>query len=102
MKPSRHIAIVAHVDHGQTTLVAALFRTAGPFRAHQAMPERVMDTNAQERGRGITILAKNTAIDFQGTRINSVDTPGHADFGGQVARTLAMADAILLLVDAFE
>ena len=102
MKPIRNIAIVAHVDHGKTTLVDALFRTAGTFRANQAMPERVMDSNAQERERGITILAKNTAIDFRGTRINIVDTPGHADFGGQVERTLAMADAVLLLVDAFE
>jgi GTP-binding protein len=102
MEPIRNIAIVAHVDHGKTTLVDALFRTAGTFRANQAVPERVMDSNAQERERGITILAKNTAIDFRGTRINIVDTPGHADFGGQVERTLAMADAVLLLVDAYE
>jgi GTP-binding protein len=102
VQPIRNIAIVAHVDHGKTTLVDALFRTAGTFRTNQAMPERVMDSNAQERERGITILAKNTAIDFQGTRINIVDTPGHADFGGQVERTLAMADAVLLLVDAYE
>jgi GTP-binding protein len=102
MKPIRNIAIVAHVDHGKTTLVDALFRCAGTFRTNQAMPERVMDSNAQERERGITILAKNTAIDFKGTRINIVDTPGHADFGGQVERTLTMADAILLLVDAYE
>jgi GTP-binding protein len=102
VKPIRNIAIVAHVDHGKTTLVDALFRTAGTFRTNQAMPERVMDSNAQERERGITILAKNTAIDFGGARINIVDTPGHADFGGQVERTLAMADAVLLLVDAYE
>jgi len=102
MKPIRNIAIVAHVDHGKTTLVDGLFKAAGTFRANQAIPECVMDSNAQERERGITILAKNTAIDFQGTRINVVDTPGHADFGGQVERTLAMADAVLLLVDAFE
>ena len=102
MKPIRNIAIVAHVDHGKTTLVDGLFRTAGTFRANQAIPTCVMDSNAQERERGITILAKNTAVDFQGTRINVVDTPGHADFGGQVERTLAMADAVLLLVDAFE
>ena len=102
MEPTRNIAIVAHVDHGKTTLVDALFRTAGTFRANQSIPERVMDSNAQERERGITILAKNTAIDFHGTRINIVDTPGHADFGGQVERTLAMADAVLLLVDAYE
>ena len=102
MKPIRNIAIVAHVDHGKTTLVDGLFRTAGTFRANQAIPTCVMDSNAQERERGITILAKNTAVDFHGTRINIVDTPGHADFGGQVERTLAMADAVLLLVDAFE
>jgi len=102
MKPIRNIAIVAHVDHGKTTLVDGLFRTAGTFRSNQAIPTCVMDSNAQERERGITILAKNTAVDFQGTRINVVDTPGHADFGGQVERTLAMADAVLLLVDAFE
>lgn len=102
MKPIRNIAIVAHVDHGKTTLVDGLFRTAGTFRANQAIPTCVMDSNAQERERGITILAKNTAVDFQGTRINVVDTPGHADFGGQVERTLAMADAVLLLVDAYE
>jgi len=102
MEPIRNLAIVAHVDHGKTTLVDALFRCAGTFRSNQAMPERVMDSNAQERERGITILAKNTAIDFRGTRINIVDTPGHADFGGQVERTLAMADAVLLLVDAYE
>jgi GTP-binding protein len=102
MKPIRNIAIVAHVDHGKTTLVDALFRTAGTFRSNQVVVERVMDSNAQERERGITILAKNTAIDFHGTRINIVDTPGHADFGGQVERTLAMADAVLLLVDAYE
>jgi len=98
----RNIAIVAHVDHGKTTLVDAMFELAGTFRANQKVAERVLDSDAQERERGITILAKNTAIDFRGTRINIVDTPGHADFGGQVERTLAMADAVLLLVDAFE
>ncbi|MEQ1893995.1 MAG: translational GTPase TypA [Planctomycetota bacterium] len=102
MKPIRNIAIVAHVDHGKTTLVDGLFRTAGTFRANQTIPTCVMDSNAQEKERGITILAKNTAVDFHGTRINIVDTPGHADFGGQVERTLAMADAVLLLVDAYE
>ncbi len=102
MSEIRNIAIVAHVDHGKTTLVDAMFVYAGTFRTNQAVPERVMDSDAQERERGITILAKNTAIDYAGTRINIVDTPGHADFGGQVERTLAMADGVLLLVDAFE
>ncbi len=102
MSSIRNIAIVAHVDHGKTTLVDSMFKTAGTFRSNQAIPERVMDSNAQERERGITILAKNTAIDYRGTRINIVDTPGHADFGGQVERTLAMADGVLLLVDAYE
>jgi GTP-binding protein len=101
-KPIRNLAIVAHVDHGKTTLVDAMFRFAGTFRSNQVVQERAMDSDAQERERGITILAKNTAIDYHGTRINIVDTPGHADFGGQVERTLSMADAVLLLVDAFE
>ena len=98
----RNIAIVAHVDHGKTTLVDAMFAFAGTFRTNQHVQERAMDSEDQERERGITILAKNTAVDFRGTRINVVDTPGHADFGGQVERTLAMADAVLLLVDAYE
>jgi GTP-binding protein len=101
-KPIRNIAIVAHVDHGKTTLVDAMFKFAGTFRKNQQVQERAMDSDAQERERGITILAKNTAIDWHGTRINIVDTPGHADFGGQVERTLRMADAVLLLVDAAE
>ncbi len=101
-KPIRNIAIIAHVDHGKTTLVDAMFRFAGTFRKNQVVQERAMDSDAQERERGITILAKNTAIDYHGTRINIVDTPGHADFGGQVERTLRMADAVLLLVDAAE
>ncbi|MFN0241833.1 MAG: translational GTPase TypA [Planctomycetota bacterium] len=101
-KPIRNIAIVAHVDHGKTTLVDSMFRFAGTFRKNQLVQERAMDSDAQERERGITILAKNTAIDYHGTRINIVDTPGHADFGGQVERTLRMADAVLLLVDAAE
>jgi GTP-binding protein len=101
-KPIRNIAIVAHVDHGKTTLVDAMFRFAGTFRKNQQVQERAMDSDAQERERGITILAKNTAIDWHNTRINIVDTPGHADFGGQVERTLRMADAVLLLVDAAE
>ncbi|QDU84069.1 GTP-binding protein TypA/BipA [Planctomycetes bacterium Pla163] len=102
MTETINIAIVAHVDHGKTTLVDAMFRFAGTFRSNQVMQERVMDSDAQERERGITILAKNTAIDYQGRRINIIDTPGHADFGGQVERTLGMADAVLLLVDSFE
>jgi GTP-binding protein len=98
----RNIAIIAHVDHGKTTLVDQMFRHAGTFRANQKVAERVLDSNDQERERGITILAKNTSIDYAGTRINIIDTPGHADFGGQVERTLSMADAALLLVDAYE
>jgi len=98
----RNLAIVAHVDHGKTTLVDSMFQFAGTFATHQRVQERVLDSNDQERERGITILAKNTAIHFAGTRINIVDTPGHADFGGQVERTLRMADAVLLLVDSFE
>ncbi|MFT5734752.1 MAG: GTP-binding protein [Planctomycetota bacterium] len=98
----KNVAIVAHVDHGKTTLVDALFRYAGTFRENQHVAERAMDSNPQERERGITILAKNTSIQYEGVRINIVDTPGHADFGGQVERTLNMADAVLLLVDAFE
>ncbi|MEO0650441.1 MAG: GTP-binding protein, partial [Planctomycetota bacterium] len=98
----RNLAIVAHVDHGKTTLVDQMFRFAGTFRDNQDVPERVMDSDAQERERGITILAKNTSLVFDGVRINIVDTPGHADFGGQVERTLGMADAVLLLVDAYE
>jgi len=101
-QPIRNIAIVAHVDHGKTTLVDQMFKFAGTFRKNQQVQERAMDSDAQERERGITILAKNTAIDWHGTRINIVDTPGHADFGGQVERTLRMADAVLLLVDAAE
>ena len=101
-KQIRNIAIVAHVDHGKTTLVDAMFQFAGTFRKNQQVQERAMDSDAQERERGITILAKNTAIDYHGWRINIVDTPGHADFGGQVERTLRMADAVLLLVDAAE
>jgi GTP-binding protein len=101
-KQIRNLAIVAHVDHGKTTLVDTMFRFAGTFRKNQQVQERAMDSDAQERERGITILAKNTAIDYHGFRINIVDTPGHADFGGQVERTLRMADAVLLLVDAAE
>ena len=98
----RNLAIVAHVDHGKTTLVDAMLRQSGAFRANQEVVERVMDSMDLEREKGITILAKQTAVDFRGTRINVVDTPGHADFGGEVERTLLMVDAILLLVDASE
>ena len=98
----RNIAIIAHVDHGKTTLVDKLLRQAGVFAAHEQMTERVMDSNDLERERGITILAKNTAIDFEGVHINIVDTPGHADFGGEVERSLAMVDGVLLLIDAVE
>jgi len=98
----RNIAIIAHVDHGKTTLVDQLLRQSGTFRDNQQVDERVMDSNDLEKERGITILAKNTAIDFEGTHINIVDTPGHADFGGEVERVLGMVDGVLLLVDAVE
>ena len=98
----RNVAIIAHVDHGKTTLVDTMFRYAGTFRDNQVIAERALDSNDQERERGITILAKNTAISYQGTRINIVDTPGHADFGGEVERVLNMVDGVLLVVDAQE
>ena len=98
----RNVAIIAHVDHGKTTLVDALLRQGGAFRANQEVAERVMDSNALERERGITILAKNTAVHFGETKINIVDTPGHSDFGGEVERALKMVDGVLLLVDASE
>ncbi len=98
----RNIAIIAHVDHGKTTLVDALLRQAGTFRANEQVVERVMDSNELERERGITILAKNTAINYGGGKINIVDTPGHADFGGEVERALKMVDGVMLLVDAAE
>ena len=98
----RNIAIIAHVDHGKTTLVDQLLRQSGTFRANQQVAERVMDSNDLERERGITILAKNCAVEYEGTRINIVDTPGHADFGGEVERALSMVDGVLLLVDAVE
>src|SRR6187399_271110 len=98
----RNVAIVAHVDHGKTTLVDALLRQSGLFRANERVAERVMDSNELERERGITILAKNTAVHYEGHLINIVDTPGHADFGGEVERTLSMVDSIMLLVDASE
>ncbi len=98
----RNIAIIAHVDHGKTTLVDAMLKQSGVFRANEQVMERVMDSNDLERERGITILAKNTAIMYHDTKINIVDTPGHADFGGEVERVLNMVDGVLLLVDAFE
>ncbi|MBQ7241293.1 MAG: GTP-binding protein, partial [Firmicutes bacterium] len=98
----RNIAIIAHVDHGKTTLVDGLLRQSGTFRDNEAVQERVMDSNDLERERGITILSKNTAINYDGYTINIVDTPGHADFGGEVERVLSMVDGVLLLVDAFE
>ncbi|HEV8096630.1 MAG TPA: translational GTPase TypA [Burkholderiales bacterium] len=102
MRAIRNIAIIAHVDHGKTTLVDKLLRQSGTFAAHQHLIERVMDSNDLERERGITILAKNCAVTYHGTHINIVDTPGHADFGGEVERVLSMVDGVLLLVDAVE
>ena len=101
-RPIRNIAIIAHVDHGKTTLVDCLLKQSGTFAAHEKMGERIMDSNAIEKERGITILAKNCAIEYGGFRINVVDTPGHADFGGEVERVLSMVDGVLLLVDAVE
>src|SRR5438105_12211596 len=98
----RNIAIIAHVDHGKTTLVDKMLRQAGAFRENQIVQERVMDSNPLERERGITILAKNTSVRWHGTKINIVDTPGHADFGGEVERILRMVDGVLLVVDAFD
>src|SRR5437763_11209603 len=98
----RNVAIIAHVDHGKTTLVDKMLRQAGAFRENQVVMERVMDSNPLERERGITILAKNTSIRWKGTKINIVDTPGHADFGGEVERILRMVDGVLLVVDAFD
>jgi len=101
-RPIRNIAIIAHVDHGKTTLVDKLLRQSGTFASYQHVQERVMDSNDLERERGITILAKNCAVTYEGTHINIVDTPGHADFGGEVERVLSMVDSVLLLVDAVE
>lgn len=98
----RNIAIIAHVDHGKTTLVDEMLKQSGIFRANEQVQERVMDSNDIERERGITILSKNTAVHYNGVKINIVDTPGHADFGGEVERILMMVDGVLLLVDAFE
>ncbi|CAE6513950.1 GTP-binding protein [Nitrosomonas nitrosa] len=101
-RPLRNIAIIAHVDHGKTTMVDKLLHQAGTFAAHQHIAERVMDSNDIERERGITIFSKNCAVDYEGVHINIVDTPGHADFGGEVERVLSMVDGVLLLVDAVE
>src|SRR5476651_2589109 len=98
----RNIAIIAHVDHGKTTLVDKLLRQSGTFRDNQQVEARVMDSNDLEKERGITILSKNCAVEYNGTHINIVDTPGHADFGGEVERVLSMVDSVLLLVDAQE
>ena len=98
----RNIAIIAHVDHGKTTLVDAMLRQSGAFRANQEVVDRVMDSNDLERERGITILAKNTAIFYHDVKINIVDTPGHSDFGGEVERALKLVDGAMLLVDASE
>jgi GTP-binding protein len=101
-RPIRNVAIIAHVDHGKTTLVDQLLRQSGTFRENEKVAERVMDSNDIEKERGITILSKNCAVEWQGTHINIVDTPGHADFGGEVERVLSMVDSVLLLVDAVE
>ena len=98
----RNVAIIAHVDHGKTTLVDQLLRQSGVFRENQEVVERVMDSNAIERERGITILSKNTAVTYKGIKINIIDTPGHADFGGEVERVLKMVNGVILVVDAFE
>ena len=97
-----NIAIIAHVDHGKTTLVDQMLRQTGVFRENEKIQERILDSNPLEKERGITILAKNTSISWKGNKINIVDTPGHADFGGEVERILRMVDGVLLLVDAAE
>ena len=98
----RNIAVIAHVDHGKTTLIDALLKNSGAFRSNEEVAERVMDSMDLEREKGITILAKNTAIKYKDVKINIVDTPGHADFGGEVERALTMVDGVLLLVDSAE
>ena len=98
----RNVAIIAHVDHGKTTLVDAMLRQSGIFRSNEQVQDRVMDSNDLEKERGITILSKNTAVHYGDIKINIVDTPGHADFGGEVERVLKMVDGVVLLVDAFE
>ena len=102
IKEIRNVAIIAHVDHGKTTLVDALLSQSGIFRDNEVVPTCVMDSNDLERERGITILSKNTAVNYKKTRINIIDTPGHADFGGEVERVLGMVDGCLLIVDANE
>ena len=102
MQNIRNVAIIAHVDHGKTTLVDAMLKQSHVFRANEKVAERVMDSNDLERERGITILSKNTSVMHNGTKINILDTPGHADFGGEVERVLTMVDGVLLLVDAYE
>src|SRR6267154_49112 len=98
----RNIAIIAHVDHGKTTLVDAMLKQSGTYRDNERVVERVMDNMDLERERGITIMAKNTSVHFRGVKINIVDTPGHSDFGGEVERVLKMVDGVMLLVDAAE
>ena len=98
----RNIAIIAHVDHGKTTLIDNIMKQSGSFRENQSVDERLMDSGDLEKERGITILAKPTSVVWKNTRVNIIDTPGHADFGGEVERVLKMADGVLLLVDAFE
>ena len=98
----RNIAIIAHVDHGKTTLVNEMLKQGGAFRENQQVADRVMDSNDLEKERGITILAKNTSVYYKDVKINVVDTPGHADFGGEVERVLKMVDGVLLLIDSFE
>ncbi len=98
----RNIAIIAHVDHGKTTLVDKMLMQTGNFRSNEKVVERVMDSNDLEREKGITILAKNTAVDYGDYRINIIDTPGHADFGGEVERIMKMVDGVLLVIDAYE
>ena len=102
MKKIKNVAIIAHVDHGKTTLVDQLLKQSGTFRENETVDERVMDSNAIEKERGITILAKTTAINYKDYRINILDTPGHADFGGEVERIMNMVDGVLLVVDAYE
>ena len=101
-KPHINIGTIGHVDHGKTTLVDQMLKQSGTFRENQAVEERVMDSNDIERERGITILAKNTSIKYKDVKINVIDTPGHADFGGEVERVLKMVNGVILVVDAFE
>ncbi|MGY8954182.1 MAG: GTP-binding protein, partial [Flavobacteriales bacterium] len=102
MQDIRNVAIIAHVDHGKTTLVDKILHHCELFRANEEKGDLILDNNDQERERGITIFSKNVSVNFKGTKINIIDTPGHADFGGEVERVLNMADGVLLLVDAFE